>query len=602
MKRGGVFLTRRSRHAHIMKSSVLDWCMDPNWGIAKDLIFLGYDVTNKIYVVPFHFKYHNSDPYWWDKIRTTELADVLRHKISLGRNIVIDATMEGSIMNPQIEEYEQWIIDNDISYGSVKWAFNNARLNPELDGNKVFFPHFLTATLQEFHPYVKCDYSHIHKEYDFLCLNRRMRTGKYKLLKELNKRGWLDRTLYTYVKTLGEAGGIDNSIKRKQLPDDNVKGPKIASLDNEFLYGLNTEIYHKVKVDIVNETYYGEEDQFHFTEKVFKPIMLGVPFVVNGVKRYLQRLRELGFETFDSVIDESYDRANDDVRYSRVLDAARELALIHNTKKVRMICARNKARMLDKSFHEYVLKKSFFKWFSHESFVTQTIPQEQVHIVKDTLGAKFKDFKFLAVGSHIFSDDPFFDLIKTSGWHGWCVDQNPIALKGYFHSITDIKDKVSTIQSYVLPPGNNLIRKIKVHQRHSSDITLVPALEEVHDDTIDNVWVKCMSTEEMELITGTNIDAIGIDAEGLDSDILLSLSNEIWGNLKVVLVETVSKELIRKMYECKLDKIYYVDDKKHGQYHIFTKDDLEFKFKANKYTSEEMQAVIQSQLTEKKNW
>ena len=111
-----------------------------------------------------------------------------------------------------------------------------------------------------------------------------------------------------------------------------------------------------------------------------------------------------------------------------------------------------------------------------------------------------------------------------------------------------------------------------------------------------------MSTEEMELITGTNIDAISIDAEGLDSDILLSLSNEIWGNLKVVLVETVSKELIRKMYECKLDKIYYVDDKKHGQYHIFTKDDLEFKFKANKYTSEEMQAVIQSQLTEEKTW
>ena len=35
---------------------------------------------------------------------------------------------------------------------------------------------------------------------------------------------------------------------------------------------------------------------------------------------------------------------------------------------------------------------------------------------------------------------------------------------------------------------------------------------------------------------------------------------------------------------------------------MVTKDDLEFKFKANKYTSEEMQAVIQSQLTEKKNW
>lgn len=583
-----------------MKNNVLEWCMDPNWGIAKDLIFLNFDNTRKIYIVPFHFKYHNSDPYWWDRIRSEETADVLRHKISLGRNIIIDATMEGSIKTPQIEEYEQWIIDNDISYGSVKWAFNNARLDPKFDNNKVFFPHFMTSTLQEFEPYVLPDYSHIQIETDFLCLNRRMRTGKWKLLKEMKSRGMLDRSIYTYVKTLGSAAGIDNSVRRQQLPDDKLRSAKISADDENYLYGLNTETYFKVKVDIVNETYYFEPDQFHFTEKIFKPIMLGIPFVVNGVKKYLQRLRELGFETFDKVIDESYDLADNEDRYIKVLDAAEELAKVYNTREVRSICARNKARFLDHSFHHYNIKRYFSTNFSAESFITKTIPQEQVYTVKDTLGQMYKNFKFIVIGSHVFSDDPFFDLVKTSNWSGWCVDQNPIALKAYFHYITDWKDKISTIQSYVVPPGSELTRKIKVHQAQSSDITLVPLLEETFDDTIDNVWVKCMTTDEMEEITGTNIDAICIDAEGLDSDILLSLSDEMWNNLKLFAVETITQELIKKMYEYEFKHIYYVDDKKHGQYHIFSKEKIDFKFKHKKYSRDEMQEAIQLQMKNSK--
>ena len=109
-----------------------------------------------------------------------------------------------------------------------------------------------------------------------------------------------------------------------------------------------------------------------------------------------------------------------------------------------------------------------------------------------------------------------------------------------------------------------------------------------------------MTTDEMEEITGTNIDAICIDAEGLDSDILLSLSDEMWDNLKLFAVETVTQDLIKKMYEYEFKSIYYVDDRKHGQYHIFSKEKIDFKFKHKKYSPDEMQKVIQQQIKDSK--
>ena len=46
-----------------------------------------------------------------------------------------------------------------------------------------------------------------------------------------------------------------------------------------------------------------------FTEKTFKAIAMQHPFMVYGNQDNLKYLRDLGFETFSDVIDESYDSA-----------------------------------------------------------------------------------------------------------------------------------------------------------------------------------------------------------------------------------------------------------------------------------------------------
>ena len=63
----------------------------------------------------------------------------------------------------------------------------------------------------------------------------------------------------------------------------------------------------------------------HLTEKTFKPIAMGMPFVIVGTRGSLEYLRSYGFRTFEGIWDESYDNAEDDVRIQRIASLLRSL-------------------------------------------------------------------------------------------------------------------------------------------------------------------------------------------------------------------------------------------------------------------------------------
>ena len=64
----------------------------------------------------------------------------------------------------------------------------------------------------------------------------------------------------------------------------------------------------------------------HLTEKTFKPIALGMPFVIVGTQGSLKYLRSYGFKTFGDLWDESYDDEPDDSR--RIEKIAQTLKLL----------------------------------------------------------------------------------------------------------------------------------------------------------------------------------------------------------------------------------------------------------------------------------
>ena len=71
-------------------------------------------------------------------------------------------------------------------------------------------------------------------------------------------------------------------------------------------------IYH------VSETVYFGRRQ-HLTEKTFKPISMGMPFVLSAPAHSLSYIRSYGFKTFSDVWDEGYDLIEDDYDRNRIL-------------------------------------------------------------------------------------------------------------------------------------------------------------------------------------------------------------------------------------------------------------------------------------------
>jgi hypothetical protein len=65
-------------------------------------------------------------------------------------------------------------------------------------------------------------------------------------------------------------------------------------------------------VYVVTETCYWETKK-HLTEKIFKPIVSKMPFILVGPAHNLAYLRSYGFKTFDRWIDESYDTIEDPI-------------------------------------------------------------------------------------------------------------------------------------------------------------------------------------------------------------------------------------------------------------------------------------------------
>lgn len=86
-----------------------------------------------------------------------------------------------------------------------------------------------------------------------------------------------------------------------------------ADLDNTISSIVPWQIYDRSYYSIIVETFSEGNTQFGIAEKIAKCLFARRLFVHFGVGGWLARLRDLGFQTFDNVMDESYDSEPDDV-------------------------------------------------------------------------------------------------------------------------------------------------------------------------------------------------------------------------------------------------------------------------------------------------
>jgi hypothetical protein len=75
--------------------------------------------------------------------------------------------------------------------------------------------------------------------------------------------------------------------------------------------------YDRFAIELVCETY-TIGNTFFPTEKTIRPIMAGKPVLVYGPQYFLARLRTMGFQTYSTLWDETYDLYSGAERWQRI--------------------------------------------------------------------------------------------------------------------------------------------------------------------------------------------------------------------------------------------------------------------------------------------
>jgi len=242
---------------------------------------------------------------------------------------------------------------------------------PQLGRNNTkFFPNTTVVNRHEWwgdaswwwwfcarkHRGTEFNFDHREKKFDFLYLNKLKKRHRETLWYKLREGDLLSKSLITFH-------GLEPQHKlppEYELPwVDRNNYPKI---------GFDQDVYEKpyndCAVSIVSES---DVTGLFITEKVYKPLMAGQIFVVQGFHGILAKLRSMGFETFGEHIDESYDEEPDhDKRCDMIrstLEKIKQLdykELYANTEKVR---THNQKVFFDKDILGEEINRTLRLWF-----------------------------------------------------------------------------------------------------------------------------------------------------------------------------------------------------------------------------------------------
>jgi hypothetical protein len=104
------------------------------------------------------------------------------------------------------------------------------------------------------------------------------------------------------------------------------------------------DLYNQSYFNLVVETDVDYIHSFHPSEKIAKALITGIPFVVYSTPHFLKNLQELGFTTYNSLWDESYDTEFDyKKRAAMIVDLCNQLHTFDwNKNKTKLIDVANK--------------------------------------------------------------------------------------------------------------------------------------------------------------------------------------------------------------------------------------------------------------------
>ena len=173
-------------------------------------------------------------------------------------------------------------------------------------------------------------YTKVDKPYKFLYLNGRYRPHRKALLEQLVP--VLDQAIWS---NLDSANGTVKFLEphyefdfyQSRVTTTATQGyVKTELFNNDWgeIY-LKAEPYIDTYFSVISETVFTYPYSFR-TEKIWKPIVMGHPWIVHANQNYYKSIQELGFKTFNHLIDESFDQIeNNQTRSQRISDVIKDL-------------------------------------------------------------------------------------------------------------------------------------------------------------------------------------------------------------------------------------------------------------------------------------
>ena len=213
------------------------------------------------------------------------------------------------------------------------------------------------------------------RPYKFLLLNGRARAHRTQLLDQL--RDVLDQGIWTNldsasgpIRLLDPQYEYNHVIKHDAVPEHGFI--KHHLFDNKWgdVY-IKANLYLDTYFSIVTETVFEYPYSFR-TEKIWKPMAIGHPWIAVANSGFYRDLHSLGFQTFGHVIDESFDLIeNNQDRLLRAATVIRDLCqqdLASFLKECYNVCKYNQQHLAEMRLQ---VRKEFpqrFEQFINERF------------------------------------------------------------------------------------------------------------------------------------------------------------------------------------------------------------------------------------------
>lgn len=197
--------------------------------------------------------------------------------------------------------------------------FDSYWSNVDVIGIDIFelvhnYRHHLTDKKQSYKGLIK-QYIKTPNKKDFLCLNARTRPNKQALIHYIKKYNHFDNSLVSnlwledlYDVISKEEFDLNYNFDNSSY-DDFLKYVPVKTEIQDVWTGDQSspiEFYTTTNFSLVSETFTGSAVRL-ISEKTYKPILMGHPFLIHGTTGTLEYLKSRGYETFSNIFDESYD-------------------------------------------------------------------------------------------------------------------------------------------------------------------------------------------------------------------------------------------------------------------------------------------------------